>query len=473
MTKPLEVSELFEDIDLGDPRRDARAQKIMQKLFEAPEQPFPQVFRAAELEAFYRFLRNPEVNASDLFDPVASAVFRQCEPGVEYLVVHDTSTFTFSGRLALRPIEKKVHGFLGHFSLLINGDKSLPLGLLNTELWQRAKDTPTKARKRGVSQTEAKKLPSEMDRWARAVDAIEEQAAAQNLSFIHVGDSELDDYVSLSTMRNRDTRFVVRSKTDRRLWEEAAHQRLRAKVQATGVLAKMNVEVSKRDKQGPSKRHPPQKARTAQLEIRATEVNICRPKNLPSSVDVPAFIKVNAILASEPHPPKGAEAIEWLLITTEPIESARDVLRVIKIYQQRWIIEEFFKALKTGCAYESRQLETFATLTNALALLAPIAVHILALRALARATPDAPAIEVLTPELLVTLKAQSGQAITTIGTAMNEIAHLGGHIESNGRPGYLVLWRGYRELILLARGFLLALQTMQNPEIHRATCDQS
>jgi hypothetical protein len=47
-------------------------------------------------------------------------------------------------------------------------------------------------------------------------------------------------------------------------------------------------------------------------------------------------------------------------------------------------MEEFFKALKTGSAIETRQLESKRSMLNALAVFAPIAWQLLTLRSLAR-----------------------------------------------------------------------------------------
>jgi hypothetical protein len=35
-----------------------------------------------------------------------------------------------------------------------------------------------------------------------------------------------------------------------------------------------------------------------------------------------------------------------------PVTTLEDALRVVGFYQQRWLIEEFHKALKTGCRLE-------------------------------------------------------------------------------------------------------------------------
>lgn len=44
----------------------------------------------------------------------------------------------------------------------------------------------------------------------------------------------------------------------------------------------------------------------------------------------------------------------------------------------------------------------------------------------------------------------------SVRDVMLAIARLGGHLKSNGDPGWLVLGRGYRELLTLENGFLLA-----------------
>ena len=64
---------------------------------------------------------------------------------------------------------------------------------------------------------------------------------------------------------------------------------------------------------------------------------------------------------------------------------------------RRCLIEEFFKYLKTGCAYEKRRLESLDTLLIALALLAPIAWQLLVFRHLTREVPTAPTTVALTP----------------------------------------------------------------------------
>ena len=75
-------------------------------------------------------------------------------------------------------------------------------------------------------------------------------------------------------------------------------------------------------------------------------------------------------------------------MTTEVIESTDDIDRVIEIYRKRWAIEELFKAIKTGCRFESHQLEDIKDLLITLSIESAIAWQLLRLRWLSRKNPD-------------------------------------------------------------------------------------
>jgi hypothetical protein len=122
---------------------------------------------------------------------------------------------------------------------------------------------------------------------------------------------------------------------------------------------------------------------------------------------------------------------------------------VIDIYRTRWLIEECNKALKTGCRYEHRQFEGRHALLVLLAMTLPIACELLWLRASARAQPERPARDVLTPvqvEILSVLGPRKLSAHATVRDALWAVAALGGHINHNGEPGWLVLHRGMTKL---------------------------
>ena len=127
-------------------------------------------------------------------------------------------------------------------------------------------------------------------------------------------------------------------------------------------------------------------------------------------------------------------------------------------YQSRWTIEEFFKALKTGCGYEKRQLESYAALSNALAIFSVIAWRLLLVRSVARAYPHATSRSVLSDTQLRLLKhrLKLTNLPATAKDALYAVARLGGHLKNNGDPGWQTLGRGFEKLLILEAGWRAA-----------------
>jgi hypothetical protein len=426
---------------------------------------FPNVFEDdSELEGFYRLLRNDKVDAQKLLAPhVRNTVGRIAQMDGPVLCLHDTTTFTFEGRENLGIIEGKIRGFLAHCSLAVGLD-GMPLGGMRMQAWHRDVDkpSPTKLRKMGMSQSAVREMPSEMDRWGESIMAVE-GLVAEPRKLVHVADSEGDDYRLLSQLNRRGYRFVVRGCYDRQIVGGGAHKVLTTRILVESPVASRSVKVAARPapktkSTSPSKRNAPRQGRTAELEIRAVAVSIKRPK---LSSEVAESVELNVVHVLETAPPQGQAPIEWTLLTGESIATPEAILSVVDMYRRRWIIEEFFKALKTGCAYEARQLETFATFSNALALFVPVAWGLLRLRALERADSNLAVEECFTPEQICVLRAKSPTPVDTVAQALTAIARMGGHIKNNGRPGWLVLWRGFRDLLLLAYGFGLGRRNAQ------------
>jgi hypothetical protein len=455
--QPGEFEGEFEGLEFGDPRLSRRGQFIASRASRAPEVSFPKMFEDdIELEAFYRFLRNERVTPEKVLAPhVKKSVRRIEEHAGDVLCVHDTTTFTFEGRAKLGIVEGKLRGFLSHCSLAFGLDGT-PLGTLGVHTWQRDsnKPTPTQLRKEGHSQQSLREMPSEMDRWGQAILAVEE-VVGKSTKLIHVADSESDDYRLLELLQEQVRRYVIRGCYDRRI-VDAEHTHLKARLLVESPSASRTVDLAPRpeSKTRTSKRNPARKGRVAELEIRAARVGVQRPAKL--SPNHPADLPVNVVHVLEANPPADEDAVEWTLFTSESIETSEAILRVVDAYRRRWLIEEFFKALKTGCSYEARQLETFETFDVALSLFIPMAWGLMRLRALERTNSGANAERCFSPEQLAVLRDKSRKPVVTVTDAMATIAQLGGHIRNNGSPGWLVLWRGFRDLLLLAQGVALA-----------------
>lgn len=104
-----------------------------------------------------------------------------------------------------------------------------------------------------------------------------------------------------------------------------------------------------------STKAPPKTTRTASrderlatVEIRTTTANILRMKDSKEHLAARHLRIVHVI---EPDPPSDEVPIEWILVTSHPLDSAEQFKAVVDAYRARWLIEEWFTSLKTGCAY--------------------------------------------------------------------------------------------------------------------------
>jgi hypothetical protein len=323
-----------------------------------------------------------------------------------------------------------------------------PLGLLALEtIFRLKKSIGHKAWTRGQSLGESA-------RWLRSVEAVEERLAGRGAA-IHVMDREGDQYSVLSAMAETKRSYVIRSFQDRRL-AGADEARLRAVASAAKVTFRREVPLSPRPKLfGPKgQRHPARRYRIARLSFAAASVELRRTADARDASA--ATLRVNVIHVFERKPPEGEPGVEWFLLTSLPVDTADAIAFAVDCYRARWTIEEFFKALKTGCQFEKRQLESAHSLLNALAIFAPVAWRLLLLRHLARTDRRAPASAALTSQQLEVLRAVARTPLSKRATArdaMLAVAALGGHLKSNGDPGWLVLGRGMHDLLLLELGW--------------------
>jgi hypothetical protein len=324
------------------------------------------------------------------------------------------------------------------------------------------RETPPKKKnkkqKRKMSGAECAALEDrESCRWWEHVESVEKTLKGR-CDVIHVADCEADNYTLLAKMRANSCRFVTRMARDRRARSVGNESWSRVSDVAGGAeqFAEREVPLSARGTQRPPqtlKKFPPREARIARLRFAAMTLRLKRPPYLDDTYA--AELEMNVVHVSEAEPPKGEEPVEWFLFTSEPTSTPEEVLAVVDIYRKRWVIEEFFRAVKTGCAYEERQLEGRHAWLIALAITLPLAWRLLELRHLARSTPTAAATTALTKteiQVLQHLRPKAVSARPTVREAMLAIASMGGHIKNNGEPGWLVLHRGLSKLQSLAEG---------------------
>jgi hypothetical protein len=367
------------------------------------------------------------------------------------LVLHDTTVLKYNGdREGLGRIHEAggALGFLLHASLAVTPTR-LPLGVLRAETWARTAPTRRDRNKRHMRADPGR----ESLRWGRAVQACDSQLGLQTRA-IHVMDREGDSYDLLAELHAAGARYVIRLAHDRRLVGE--HEKLRQVVGRATCLFRREVRVNPHAAGRPKDHHAVRHAREATLDVSAMAVELARSSNFaPAS---PPSLKVHVVTVMERDCPEGDEPIAWYLVTNEPIATPEQVAAVVDAYRARWVVEEFFKALKSGCQIEKRQMESYGALRIALALFLPIAVRLLALRDAARSEPDAPcaALSARQLQLLRTCGTKAMSATPRNHEVYMALAALGGHLRSNGPPGWMVLGRAYEKLLVLEQGWVAA-----------------
>ena len=429
----------------------------------------------AASEGFYRFLRNDKVTGEKILQPHIDATVTRCSSLERVVVVHDTTEFQFGGRSerdGLGTTGGRKKGFFGHMALAVDpAAKNRPLGVLGLRTFSRTKKKYSKATRPEYLRKLRKDPTKESLRWGDLLESVE-GSLTDRAQAIHVMDRESDSYTLICRMLAAKAHFVIRATAKRKLFPLGDADPVAGVYEDWSefpIALQRDVPLSPRQpalKGRPPKRYPIRKHRLATLQFSAKSIRLKRASNI-SCKQFPAFVELNAVRVFEVDAPDGEVPVEWLLLTTEPIATADDIARVVDAYRVRWTIEEFFKALKSGCAFEARQLESLRTLKNALAILLPIACKILLLRSLERDADSVRIDDVATEQQIEVLRAFSSRSLPprpTSATVLSSIAALGGHLTSNGPPGWQVLWRGYQELLTLERAWGAAIAKLRSDQ---------
>ncbi len=299
-------------------------------------------------------------------------------------------------------------------------------------------------------------------RWVEGVcAAVEVACECPRTQCIAISDSESDIYEVLAEPRvldeDRQLELIVRAAGDRNLAD--GQDKLLSSVRSTPCLYRATVDVSKRRQKTKATTKSPRKcsreARLAEVEVRATRVTIRAPRNGPCR---PSLV-YNVVLVEELSPPAGEAPIQWILITSLPIDTIEDVQRIVGYYCHRWQIEIYFRVLKSGCRIQERYFETMPRLENCLAIYIVIAWKILYLCRLGQECPDLPCDIVFSESewkavyTIIKHKSPPSQP-PTINEMIRLIASLGGYvIRKTTNPGTQTLWLGLQRVYDLANAW--------------------
>jgi hypothetical protein len=386
----------------------------------------------------YSFLSSPFLTPSRLFlgHRLETKLRISSSTSSTIYLIQDTTDFrTPASTKGAGPISTSgAPGFFLHTCLAIGEDR-LPLGVTSQLIWER----DWKKRDKKETAKERKERSRESEKWIKSYQETSSLLQGIEKSFIYIADREADVYEFILEISKNKNGFIIRAVRNRLLEEEDKNYSIDSLLseKPKGVH---RIEIRE---QGKVKRE-------VTLSLRSTSVSVLPPRNIGRKGDP---IHLNMIAAVEEKPPKGGTPIKWLILTSEPVETIEDIIKVIETYKKRWIIEEFHKGLKTGCNCEKKQFEIIESFKNFVTFASIVVYKILEMRQLSRIQPERLAEEVLPKTQIKALElldeSKKFKKKLTIKEALTLIAMLGGFQgrKGDGEPGWIVLWHGYQRVL--------------------------
>jgi len=466
---------------LPDARLWLRLETSVEMLFQRWTSPSSTMGRA-ELRGYQRLCNNRRVSAEALasksYDATLSAV-ALCR---RVVLAHDTTEIDLSGRYEpddAGPLRSNsASGYLVHGCTAVDSETGSRMGVLDAWAWTRSwRFTKDKDHdKRPPHKRESMK-------WRRGVRRAVERLRAGGLTVavVHAFDREGDVHENFTFALREKHLVVVRASANRRV--EGPHETLwehMSALPAVGTCAiRVPVRASKRAREAAQEKgeravkrfdaivKAAGKSRDATLEIRYGSVTFTPPRRRKRSA-----VTVNCVRVTEVNAPPWCEPLCWTLLTTCPVDTLEQAWQVVEDYRCRWGSEDIHKLVKSGLGIEEGVVDSIESFRRKLAIVLPLAAHVMQWTYAARETPGEPASRYLSAELLTSIslacrhaKLKVTRPPRTLGELVQRLAQLGGYEPNKKRPpGWQVVWRGWQRLMEFCEVFDFAKSVLQPAE---------
>lgn len=443
----------FQTAELGDKRLTDRLQRIATRLGQSPSRSIPAACSAwAETKATYRFCDNETVDPTDVLAAHTDAHADRLNELNEVLVVSDTTHLTFPSHPAKEGLGDvgnssiDVEGVKLHTTIGIDPTSQVMTGLLDQQVLVEDQS------KGGTSVTNgreaAESLESEQAKWRRGDRAaIEALPAGVRPIFVHDRGADAFSFHHWLATEAPPAGAVIRANQNRSIRTPAGDEdRLFNWSEGLPERTRTTIEIQ----QGGNRSH-----RGAELSISAGRCELCPPKNDTTFEDP---VEVNVVRIDEVGTDADHEPIQWILLTTEPVETVDEIETIIEYYRCRWKIEDWHQVLKSGCRIEARQLETWERMEVLLSIYSVVAWKVLELRELGRGSHGLPPGKFLSDAEQAVLEAKNPDLVGEDGRAYAiAVANVGGYLDrgADPPPGWETMWKGLQEVRVMAKGFEL------------------
>lgn len=367
--------------------------------------------------------------------------------GRDILAIQDTSEIVLGGpkvrKAGFGPVGRG--GFLGgvllHPVLAVDAMSGELVGLADIAVWNRDKQNELHHARRPLEQKESRKW---LNGTRRASDTL---GKARRITVVSDRESDLYEDFALKPV---NVHVLIRASSNRNLVNGCKLFDHADGLPEAGRMT-VNIPVS-----------PGKSARQARLALRFGPVTIKRPERGMPSPDLkrlPQAVGLHLVDIREVDAPKGVEPIHWRLLTSHVIEDFGAARLMLDFYRKRWIIEDYFRTLKSaGFKVEDARMTDPAGFMNFVALAAIAAVTVTQMLRARNNPSGQPLADAFDPDdkpLLIALcKDYEGEAPTerqknpyppdTLAFASWIIARLGAWTGYYGKPGPATLSRGLR-----------------------------
>jgi hypothetical protein len=314
--------------------------------------------RRAQEVRFNRFLANDKVTLERVIESWSEGTVAAVA-GRHVLAIQDTSEINFTTtakrRRGLGEIGKgNGRGVLLHPMLAVDAADGSCLGLLSGQVW-------TRRGRRTVSHDARDLSDKESQRWIATANAAKPLLGSAAM-VTSIGDRESDIFAAYASVPEPRFHVIARSMHDRKLADGtglyAAGEHMAVVDEALIVL--------------PARAQRPE--RLAHLELRFAAVKLARPQT-KFLRHLPASVPLTLLDVRERNPLPGTEPLHWRLLTTHAVASVQEAWCIVEWYKRRWLIEQFFRVLKTqGFKLEDSQIATADRLLKLVAIAAKAAV---------------------------------------------------------------------------------------------------
>jgi len=425
---------------LGDERFRANIVEICTRLEQQPESSFSAACGSSLRKSSYRLFEHKDI---DLLRGHFMSSLGWASDYQEILISEDTTDVLYKGLKACKGLGNLGGGGKGNAGLCVHSmlalsPVGLPLGLLGQHVWAPVNESSKK------TGSYYRKLPIEQKEnycWLQLLELLAERLKGFHGRILVISDREADFYEYFVHPRSAQVDLLVRARFLNR-WVHWQGKDIKLQ----SLLDKLVVAGHKTIDYTDAKTH-----KVSQVKLSVSYTRLIMP--VPVGKKGPA-VTLSVVRAYQQVPVQGKEPIEWVLLSTKPVDTLQQAFDLLDNYTKRWLVERFHYVLKQGMEIEKMQFREAGRLVQGIALYSIAAYRIMWLCYSARQQADQPCGQCFNEQEVDVLEKLSAKKAISVTQALLIIASLVGFTPTKKYPlpGLKMCWQGWKAFQRIVQG---------------------